>query len=232
MQLRLYAAIVRRFWLLIVLLPLAVGALSLGFALAQPPRYGSVARLMMTQQPHRLDHVEQFPDVNLNYSWESSEYILDDVPQVVQSTAMAQDISTWLRAQGYDVEPAVIRASLSAENFHRSVTLSAQADSPELAELFLEGAIDKLRSNGLRYWSRATADRTGLSIAVLDPASRAQPLRGPRWYVTNTASRVVLALAAALALAFLLHYLDVTLHNPRQVQEWVGIEVLGVIPRE
>jgi capsular polysaccharide biosynthesis protein len=231
-QLRLYAAILRRFWLVVVVLPLAVGALSLGLALAQPPRYGAVARLIISQQPHRLDHVEQFPDVNLNYSWESSEYILDDLPQVVQSMAMAQDISTWLRAQGYEIEPAEIRAGLSAENFHRTVTLSAQATSPELAELFLEGAIDKLKSNGLRYWSRAPADSTGLSIAILDPATGAQPLHGMRWLVTTTALRVALALAVAVALAFLLHYLDATMHNPQQVQEWVGVEVLGVIPRE
>ncbi len=232
MQLRHYFAILLRFWVLILLLPLLVGALSLALEWRKPVLYGASARLMITQTPQQQDAGAPFPDFNLTYSWQSSEYILDDLPQVVGSMAFSEDVSTLLGNQGYVIEPATIRAGLRAETFHRSVTIAASAASPDAALAMVRGAVDVLEANGLKYWNRSPSNATGLSVAVLDPPGSSGPLSSMRALLINVGLRVALALAAAVGLAFLIYYLDDRLRGPRQAEEWTGMRVLGVIPRE
>ncbi len=232
MQLRRYVGILRRFWLLLVLLPLLVGALSLALELREPPRYGATARLVVSQTPRIAGEDVPFADLNLNHSWLSSEFILDDIPLIVTSRAFAEDVSALLSEQGHTISPDVAQAGLSASTLHRSVTLSAVADNPEHAAALAQGAAEALQANGLRYWSRADEVDTGLSVAVLDPAGGAALLNGPRQLVRAVGLRVGLALAAAVGIAFLWYYLDDRLRDRRQVEEWVGVPVIAVIPRE
>jgi capsular polysaccharide biosynthesis protein len=232
MQLRRYVGILRRFWLLLVLLPLLVGALSLALELREPPRYGATARLVVSQTPRISGEEVPFADFNLNHSWLSSEFILDDIPLIVPSRAFAEDVSALLAEQGHTIAPEAAQAGLSASTLHRSVTLSAVADNPEHAAALAQGAAEALQANGLRYWSRADEFDTGLSVAVLDPAGGAALLNGPRQLVRAVGLRVGLALAAAVGIAFLWYYLDDRLRDRQQVEEWVGVPVVAVIPRE
>lgn len=232
MQQYLFFAALRRYWIILVALPLVVGGTSVVVERMQPPRYRAVARVLVTQEPVPHGRTAAFPDVNLSYSWESSEFILDDMPQVISSFLFAQDISTWLAVQGYEVDPAAIQNSLDAETFHRTVTLSSQAANPELAVTLLEGTIEKLKSNGLKYWNRATVDSNGLSVAVLDPPAPAGRVHDTRWLVMNVGLRAGLALAAAIALVAVLFSLDTTLREPHQVEVWTGLSVIGAIPEE
>lgn len=229
-----YLAILRRFWMLVVALPLLVGGASLTRSLMQPPRYGSTARVLVTQTPREAGGSIELPDLNLNYSWESSEFILDDLPQVLQSTAFAHDVREWLAQQENNLDIATIRNGLDAENFHRTVTIVSVADTPATAVHLLEGAIACLQKNGLRYWQRlpagSTGNGSGLSVATLDPPAPAHHLNGLRPALLNGAMRAGLALAAAVGLAFLLHFLDDRLREPGQAEEWVGLPVVGVIP--
>jgi capsular polysaccharide biosynthesis protein len=232
MQLRRYVGILRRFWLLLLLLPLLVGALSLALELREPPRYGVSTRLVVSQTPRLSEAEMPFADFNLNHSWLSSEFILDDIPLIVTSRTFAQDVSALLAAQGYEIAPAAAQAGLSASTLHRVVTLSAVADSPEHAEALARGAVAALQANGLRYWSRADEVDTGMSVAVLDPPAGAALLNGPRQLVRAVGLRVGLALAAAVGVAFLWYYLDDRLRDRQQVEEWVGVPVVAVIPKE
>lgn len=224
--------IFRRHWIPIVFLPILVGIFSLFIQLRQPISYHSTARLMITQTPHRLEQVGAFPDFNLINSWQSSEYIIDDMPQVINSLALAEDISLVLKQQGDDIAPLVIQSALSAQTFHRSVTISSHASSPEIATKIIAGAIISLQTNGLKYWNRSRADENGLSVALLNPAGQATPSRTFRTTLRNVGLRVVLALFAGLGLALLLHYLDNRIRDSHQVEEMIGISVIGTIPKE
>lgn len=232
MHLRTYLSILRRYWMLVLALPILVGILSLVAQVRQPARYGCTARLMITQAPHSGEQVGTFPDFNMVSSWQSSEFIIDDMPQVISSMALAQDISQWLATQGVDVPPATVQAGLSAQTFHRSVTISSQADSPELAVQFIDGAIASLQANGLTYWNRPALNGTGLSVAVLNPPGQASALRTSRQILRAVGLRVALALVAGIGLAFLLHYLDDRIRDSSQVEEVLGLPVVGVIPKE
>lgn len=234
MQLRYYLTILKRFWIGIVALPLLVGVLSLGAGMQQPQRYGASARVMISQTPLIPVQPDTLADVDLNYhhSWMASEFILDDIPQVVSSRVFAQDVSTLLAAHQIAVPPEVVQAGLRAEKFHRAVTIHSNAETPALAVALVDGAVAALQANGLKYWNRAPAEGTGLSVAVLDPVRAVGPLHSTRQLIINVGMRVGLALAAAVGLAFLLHYLDTTIRDERQAEEWLGVQVLGVIPEE
>lgn len=232
MQLRELSAMVRRYWIIILLLPLLAGGLSLFAALRQPVRYQASARLMVSQTPFDAAGVAELPDYNNSYSWLASEYILDDLPQVLNSLAFAEDVVQTLDAEGYSVDPEAVRGSLRAEVLHRSVLLVAAAATPEQALVIVRGAITTLQANGLKYWDRAPGNGPGLQVAILDPATPGGPTSSTRALALDVGLRSALALAAGIALALLLHYLDDRLRSREQAEQWTGARVLAVIPKE
>jgi capsular polysaccharide biosynthesis protein len=232
MQLRELSAIVRRYWIVILLLPLLAGGLSMIVALRQPQRYQAAARLMVSQTPFDAGGVAALPDYNNSYSWLASEYILDDLPQVLNSLAFAEDVAQTLSAEGYTVGPEAVRGSLRAEVLHRSVLIVGSAATPEQALAIVRGAIATLQANGLKYWGRAPLDGPGLQVALLDPATPGGPTSTTRALLFDVGLRTALALAAGIALALLLHYLDDRLRSREQAEQWTGARVLAVIPKE
>lgn len=232
MQLRDLLLILRRFWPVVVLLPLLAGGLSLFAALRQPTRYQAAARLMVSQTPFDAAGVAELPDYNNSFSWLASEYILDDLPQVLNSMAFAEDVALTLADEGYSIAPEAVRGVLRAEVLHRSVVLTGSADTSEQALAIVRGAVATLQANGLKYWNRAPADGPGLQVAVLDPATPGGATNSTRALVLDVGLRSALALAAGIGLALLFHYLDDRLRSPRQAEQWTGARVLAVIPKE
>jgi hypothetical protein len=228
MQLRTYLAIIRRFWPLVILLPLLSGGLSLAAGLRQPPRYQATSRVIITRS---LDGAASAGLANLNdtYAWNTTEFILDDLPQVVTSAAFAADASADLAGHGYAVAPGIVAGSLRADVFHRAVTLTAVAESPALSLALARSAADTLQANGLKYWGRAPG---GLQVAVLDPPAAAGQLGGLRAAAVDAVVRAALGLLAAVGLALLGHYLDDRLRSADQAELWTGARVLARIPKE
>jgi uncharacterized protein involved in exopolysaccharide biosynthesis len=130
MQLRLYLNILRRFWPLVLLLPLAVGGLSLALALRQPPSYQATTRLLVTQAPAATRADATLPEQSDSASWAASDYILDDLPAVMASAAFAADVAALLAAEGAPLDQGAIQAGLRPTVHHRAVTLSATATTP------------------------------------------------------------------------------------------------------
>jgi capsular polysaccharide biosynthesis protein len=229
MQLRAYLALLRRFWPLILLLPLAAGGLSLGLALRQPTRYQAGVRLMIARSTINTGTAASLPDFNDSYSWNTTEFILDDLPQVIASAAFARDVEPAVAAAGLSVAPATIQGSLRAEVLHRAIYLTAVADTPELALAIINGAVGALQSQGLSYWGREPG---GLDVATLDPPQAAGIVGGLSDKLTSAALRAALGLAVAIGLALLINYLDDRLHSPAQAEQWTGARVLASIPKE
>ena len=230
MQLRAYITILRRFWPLLLFLPLLTGGLSAVLALSRPPTYQVVTRLLVTQAPLPGATDASLADLADGATWASSEYILDDLPAVLTSSSFAADLLPQLTAAGHRLDLAAIRTGLQVEVSHRSVTLRATAATAEAAVALVETAVTVLRQGGLRYWGRTPAG--GLWVAELDPPGAAIRLDGPRTLMSAVGVRTALALAAAIGIAMFAHYLDDRLRSPQQVEEWIGVAVLAVIPKE
>jgi capsular polysaccharide biosynthesis protein len=229
MQLREYLSILRRYWPLVALLPLLAGGLSLALALRRPPAYQAAAKLLVTQAPSDAA-ASAAPALEDGATWTTTEYILDDLPHVLQSVAFAEDVRAAMAAEGHPIEIVAIQTGLRPEVTHRAVYLVATAAAPDTAAALLRSAVAALSAGGLKYWGRTPAG--GLDVAVLDPPSAAAPVGGLRELVIDVGARVALALAAAVGLAFLLNALDDRLRSPGQAEQWTGARVIGVIPKD
>lgn len=229
MQLKYYLAIIRRFWPLVVALPILVGAISLVAVLREPTRYTAEANMMIMQQ--RPDLTSTPSPTELRDQWGGTDYVVDDLPGVIGSTTFAQDVSATLQARGITLAPAAVQSSLSMASLHRSVTIMGTAATPELAQSLVNAAVDTLRTNGLNYWGWSTGHSgPGMNVTELSPPDGATPSRSARRVLTNVGVRSALGLAAGIGLAFLLHYLDSTVRDAQQVESGVGLRVVGAIP--
>jgi len=229
MELRHYYMILRRSWPLVIGLPLLVALISAAMALNTPPRYGArVAMLVTQQQIAATGPSGMLPDYNNYNSWATSEFIVDDMTQLVGTRRFAQDIQSWIKQQyNTDLDLGMIQGGLSAERKHRTVYLSAQARQPDHALWIAQGAVAVLQQNGLDYWGRA--DSAQLGVSVLDLPEQAGQLGGARTLLLDVAIRTILAIALAVGIAFLRYYLDQTLRRRSDV-EALGLEVVGAIP--
>jgi capsular polysaccharide biosynthesis protein len=232
MQLRSYISLLWRFWPLIIGLPLVVGLISLLLGLNRPPSYQASARLMISQESYTREENGTLPDFDINYSWNSSTYILDDLPQVVNSVAFAEDVRAFLAGEGQNIEVSTIQGSLRAEVLHRSAFLAAVSGDPDTALAIVRGAVYVIDTYGLKYWSRDESGDDGLNVAVLDPPGGVAAISSRRALVMEVGLRTALALAAALGIALLATYLDDRLRNRAQAEEWLGTSVIGMIPKE
>ena len=96
------------------------------------------------------------------------------------------------------------------------------------AQLIAEAAVQNLSENNAKYFAQLGA--SGASVAVIDKpvayrvgASLREQLDIP--------IRLLLALLAGIALAFILDYLDTSVRDARDAER-LGLRVLGEIPRQ
>jgi capsular polysaccharide biosynthesis protein len=196
MELYLYLDILRRRWPIVVAAPLLVALISLTAALAQPPRYGATARLLVTRPGATAVDAED----TLAY----------DLPAIVGGQPFAVDVAAELARRGRPLDQTLVEQSLHAENQRHVVFLSATTADPSDAVAIVQAAVDLVRINGLRYWGdpSATPERPGINVAVLDLPAEAAPLNGPRAIALEVALRGLLGLVIGVGAAFVLHYLD------------------------
>ncbi len=228
MELRRYLSIIQRAWWLVVGVPLLVLAVSLISFRPDPSRYRVTAKIAVT-----LDVIggnEILPDMNVYNSWQSSQFIVDDLPAIIRSQAFASAVSQWIgQNQGMTLDSATIQGTFDVERDHRIISLTINADSAEQAVAIAAGSVAVLQEQGLRFWNRAPAD--GLAVSVLDLPQTASALS--RWPqpITRLALRLMLAVVAGVGLTFLRHYLD-RIVRERTDLEAVGVPMLAAIPKE
>lgn len=230
MNLYEYLSILRRYWILALVPPLIAGSVSLALGLRRTPTYQATAQAIITRTPLSGAAPSALPDLDERSNWMTTEYLLDDLRFVISSTAFADDVRAAMAANGYALDVEAIRKGLSIEVTHRIVELRAVADRPEVASAMLQAALETLQSGGLKYWGRAAAG--GLTVAVLEPPGPAGPVGGFRDLLRDVGLRTALALAAGVALVFLVNAFDDRLRSPRQVEQWIGVRVIGTIPKE
>ncbi len=229
MELRRYFAIVQRSWWLVLGVPLLVLLVSLLSFQPDPQRYRANAKFAITHAP--VGGNEVLPDMNIYNSWQSTQFIVDDLPGVVRSEAFAQAVSTWIASnRNLQLDAGTVKGMITAvEQEHRIATILVDADTAEQATAIAAGSIAVLDEQGLQWWNRAQWGT--LAVETLELPTTATALS--RWPqpITRLALRLVLALVAGFGLAFLRHYLDRTVREQSDLAQ-LNVPVLGAIPKE
>ncbi len=227
MELRSYWRIVRRRWWLPVGLALAVLALTLVVQRpwqARPPVYSAAMRFNVGIKPERIPGVYTF---DRYYTMLTSEYLVDDLGEIVRSQAFAQEVSRRLEGQGIAVPAGAIGASTQPGKLHRILTVNVNWGDEVQLRAIADAIAATLTESSAEFFGQFSAEEA--DIRLIDPAVISMVGRPAREQL-DLPLRVLLALAAGAGLAFLLHYLDDSVQD-RSDLEALGIAILGEIPR-
>ena len=228
MELKRYVSIVwKRAWIPVVLVVVVAGA-SLAIAKAPALSYSTTMRFTVGVRPQESD--EQF-SYDSYYAWLASEYLVDDMTALVSSQAFAQDVNEHLRQMESPVQipPNSIGGVTIGGKQHRILRLTVTWPDPdELADI-ARAIVATMEQDSTGYM--AQLGTPGALINVIDAPSPPVPNPPSLTQKLDLPVRLMLALVAGVALAFLLDYLDDSVRGKSELES-MGIAVLAEVPRK
>jgi capsular polysaccharide biosynthesis protein len=222
MELRAYGAVLRRHARLIGIITLATLLVSILLAFRGPTTYTASMRLAISVVPD--PRAGDFFKYESYYAWLSSEYLADDLSELLKSEAFAQDVS---REMGTDISPSTIVNLTRTKKTHRLLDLQIVASDPETA-LSITQAFQRVLNTKLGEYLAFMQANNGFVRIVNQPSvTRTNTLP---FTAAEIGLRTMAGLLAAVGLAFLLEYVDDRLRDRREVESFLGTKVLAEIP--
>jgi capsular polysaccharide biosynthesis protein len=222
MELRAYAAVLRRHARLIGLITLATLIISTGLALRGPAAYTATMRLAISVVPD--PRVGDFFKYDSYYSVLTSEYLADDLSELLRSEAVAADVSAEM---GQKVEPESIVNLTRTKKTHRLLDIEIAGSSPEEALAIAKAYETVVNTKLVNYLAFMQANNGFVRIVNQPKVARTNTLP---LTAAQIGLRTMAGLIGAVGLAFLLEYIDDRLRDRRQVESFLGTRVLAEIP--
>lgn len=223
MELRDYARIARRWWYLLLLPPLVVGAY--GLATYQAPVGGYAAGVRyMVGQPAGLAETSGY-DPNY-YRWLTSEYITTALKDWVRTQRFAEAVSAQLATTGVVAPPAALQGALISDNARSILTVSLTWGNAEQVPAIFEAVAVVLGRNAEAFpqLGGLAAEVVPLDAGIPGPAAPSLRAR------LDLPLKLAVGLVAGAALALAAHYFDPFVRDRRDL-EGLGVAVLGEIPK-
>lgn len=224
MELRQYWRIVRkRLWIVIVLVAIVLVS-SLVLRPERPALYQTSMRFTVGLVPESRSG--DYYAYDRYYTWMSSEYLVDELTEIVGSEAFARAVSEELADSDLDLPAGALHGSMGANRKHRILTLHITwGDQTQLREI-ADAAAKVLRERSADFLGQLGT--TDADIHLIDPPVVLPAARSLKDKL-DLPIRLFLALLAGVALTFILDYLDDTVRDQAEV-EALGLAVLGEIP--
>lgn len=225
MELRQYWAIIRRWWWIPVLTVLLTALLTLVTQRpwqARPAAYTTSLSFSVGVQPQNPDNGEE-----AYYTALASEYLIDDLAEVVRGSEFAAAVSQRLQAQGITVPPGALQGSTEAGKLHRILNVGITWGNPDELSAIGDAVAATLKEEAATFMPRLFAQNGAAylinrgAVGQIGPGLR-EKLELPL--------RLLLGLAAGIALAFLADYLDDRVRGREDIEQ-LGLRVVGEIPR-
>jgi capsular polysaccharide biosynthesis protein len=222
MELRAYAAVLRRHARLIGLITLATLIVSTGLALRGPAAYTATMRLAVSVVPD--PRVGDFFKYDSYYSVLTSEYLADDLSELLKSEAIAADVSAEM---GETVQPETIVNLTRTKKTHRLLDIQVSGSDPQAALAIAQAYERVLNTKLVNYLAFMQANNGFVRIINQPKVARTNSLP---LTAAEIGLRTMAGLIGAVGLAFLLEYIDDRLRDRRQVESFLGTRVLAEIP--
>jgi capsular polysaccharide biosynthesis protein len=223
---QLWKIALRRWWL-IALPAIAALAYAVYGYVSTPMSGGYATSIRFTAAEPPTGTVLGYEDRNY-YPWLASEYVVNALTDWVKTSSFADELSLELANQGEEIAPGVLQSAVSADNARSVMVLFLNWPDSKQLESIAAAAVVVLRERSDDYFPQF--GQGGVTVIALDdPVITAVPQS-----LTNRFDPLIrfgLGLFAGIALAFLVDYLDPTLHE-RQDVESAGLTVLAEIPRQ
>lgn len=228
MDLRAYWRIVRRRWWLPLLLALLVGVftwVSQRPWQPRPPVYTASMRFNVGVRPERIPGVYTY---DRYYTMLTSEYLVDDLAEIVRSQVFADAVTNRLASQGMAVAPGVIGASTQPGKLHRILTLNVSWGNEAELRTIANAVAAALTEGSAAFFGQFSADEA--DIRLIDPPQISLVGRPAREQL-DLPLRILLGLVLGLGLVFIWDYLDDAVREASEVES-MGIPILAIIPRD
>jgi capsular polysaccharide biosynthesis protein len=219
MELRQYWRIVWQRWWLVAVLLVIVLVVSLVTRREPSPVY--VATLRFAIGIEGEEPVGAVSGEGRSDAWLASEYLADDLSEVLKGGDFAARIS---KQVGFDVTVGSIFASRE----HRIMTVSITWNDRDQVQAIAEAVGAAVENGGAEYFPQLTGIEA--RAILVDGPGISQAGRSLKDKL-DLPLRLFVALVAGVALAFLWDYLDDTVRD-RADLEALGAAVLGEIPRK
>lgn len=227
MELRQLWKIAQRRWWLILLPALTAFAYAAYTTIKAPPGggYATSIRFTAARPP---DSAAQGYEDSAYYPWLASEYVVNALTDWVRTSTFAEEVSARLAADGVEIPAGAIQGSVSADNERSVMVLYLNWGNPDQLQAIAAAASAVLQERSGVYFPQV--GQGGLVVVPLDdPAVGAVP---PSISARlDPLIRLALGVAAGVALAFLVEYLDPSLRERSEI-ETLGLAVLAEIPRQ
>ena len=219
MELREYWTILMRRWWLIVVLPLVVLLVSLVIRQEPPTTYQASMRFAIGiegEEPVLAPSGEGRSD-----AWLASEYLADDLSEVLKGGDFAAEI-------GQRVGFAVPAGTIFASREHRIMTVTITWPDAAQVQAIAEAVAAAIEDGGEAYFPQLEGVQAsailidGPGIGAVGPSLKDR---------LDLPLRLLVALVAAIGIAFLWDYLDDTVRGRADV-EALDVPLLGEIPRQ
>ena len=160
-----------------------------------------------------------------------SEYISDDLGEMVKSDVFGAKVSDVIRARyGKEIDPQeIVEAISKTKRTHRTLKVTVATGSEAQTKMIADGVDEVLRTDGWSFFS--SDDRRPVQINVLSPP-RDPSAPGLVRRLMDVLLHAAVALVVGVGLAFLLHYLDDRIQDEEDAARTLGWPVLGAVPAD
>jgi len=206
------------------------------FFLTAKPTYEGEVRFIVRQQPTADNSNYVVFTFDRYYNWFGSEFLVDDYTQIVDSDAFAQSILGIMQYRLTLGKPrgtlttADIKGALEVDRRQRELRVKVTASSREETKELADTVAMILTDAKLKPIKGSMVDDKAV-FTQIDEATPDEIQSTRTKELINTIVRIAIGLAAALALAFLLEYLDSSIRDEKDAQRVLEMPVLGTIPR-
>jgi capsular polysaccharide biosynthesis protein len=219
MELRQYWRIVWRRWWLIATMLVIVSVVSLITYREPAPAFQATMRFSVGIEG--IEPVAAISGEGRSDAWLASEYLADDLSEVLKGGEFAALISR-------QVDLAVPAGRISASREHRIMSVSITWHDQEQVGKLAGAVVAAVEDGGAGFFPQlGDIDAS----AVLIDGPHIGPVGRSLKDKLDLPIRLLVAMAAGVALAFLWEYLDDTVRD-RAEAEALGVDVLGEIPRK
>lgn len=226
MEIGHYLQVVRRRWWLVALTTLAALLVAGLLAYRGATAYRATVRVAVSV-PVPPDCAEQRREYDCNYyAWLASEYLADDMSELVRSRSFAQDVSRIL-GEGEDFDPRSISEVTRTRKTHRILSIIVSANTFDRAQRMGDAIVQAIRQDAGKYLAQLAT--TSGQLVVIDPP-QTQRGEGAGPVALEITLRTLLGLLFGLALVFALDYFDPTVRDARDIERTLGLPLLGEIP--
>lgn len=167
-----------------------------------------------------------------------TEKVMEDLNKQAQEAARPGDTPAMRGSQDAErlktditrLNTLDIRQGIEADRRHRILRLTITGPNFEVTKAMADAAAMVLADARLKPVRGGMVDDNPV-FSQIENAKITSIVSNRNKEITNAAIRVVMGLVAALALAFLLEYLDTSIRDDRDAKRVLDLPVLGTIPK-